>query len=232
MDRCIDWATLEQVHLADSVRALLATTPWDRFFDIVEPMYLELTLELCSTFQMQTVMAEHDDPGTIQFRLGSLVRQLSVPEFGVALGLYTKEFIEADNFPHLHRHIHYAPSSCWSAMMPGIQSMLYMRMIECHRGFDPLQYRLARSINKDDAEDISDDIPTFQEDPPSQPPLRHQPVHAATSLSKVSDHLHRFKQYCTQRFGSIEATLQQIYQHFHISPPTPPPQDLAVDKDF
>ncbi|PPR97817.1 hypothetical protein GOBAR_AA22859 [Gossypium barbadense] len=34
-------------------------------------------------------MTEFDDPGTVQFRLEGLVRQLSVPEFGVALGLYT-----------------------------------------------------------------------------------------------------------------------------------------------
>ncbi|PPS01177.1 hypothetical protein GOBAR_AA19486 [Gossypium barbadense] len=116
--RCIDWAALEQVHLADSVRALLATAPCDRFFDIIEPTYLEFTLELCSTFQLQTVMTVYDDLGTIQFRFGGLVRQLSVPEFGVALGLYTENFMEADNFPHLHRHIHYALFSCWAALIP------------------------------------------------------------------------------------------------------------------
>ncbi|PPS10108.1 hypothetical protein GOBAR_AA10535 [Gossypium barbadense] len=100
--RCIDWTALEQVHLADSVRALLVTVPWDRFFNIFEPTYLEFTLELCLTFQLQTVMEKYDDPGTVQFCLGSLVRQLSVPEFGVALGHYTDKFMEADNFPHLH----------------------------------------------------------------------------------------------------------------------------------
>ncbi|PPS20036.1 hypothetical protein GOBAR_AA00528 [Gossypium barbadense] len=101
-----------------SVWALLATAPWDRFFDIIEATYLELTLELCSTFQLQTVMAKYDDLDTIQFRLGRLVQQLSILEFGVALGLYTEDFMEADNFPHLHRHIHYAPSSCWASLMP------------------------------------------------------------------------------------------------------------------
>ncbi|PPS03830.1 hypothetical protein GOBAR_AA16823 [Gossypium barbadense] len=43
----------------------------------------------------------------------------------------------------------------------GIQSMLYMRMIERHRGFDPPQYRLARATDKDDVKDIPDDIPAF-----------------------------------------------------------------------
>ncbi|PPS01284.1 hypothetical protein GOBAR_AA19382 [Gossypium barbadense] len=52
----------------------------------------------------------------------------------------------------------------------GIQSMLHMPMIECRRGFDPPQYLLARAIDEDDTEDILDDIPAFQEGPPSRPP--------------------------------------------------------------
>ncbi|PPR89117.1 hypothetical protein GOBAR_AA31568 [Gossypium barbadense] len=82
----------------------------------------------------------------------------------------------------------------------GIQSMLHMRMIKCRRGFEHPQYRLARATDEDDTEDI----PAFQEDPPSQPPLSHEPVHAAALISEVFDHLHCFEQYCTQRFDSIE----------------------------
>ncbi|KAK5811059.1 hypothetical protein PVK06_026378 [Gossypium arboreum] len=114
----------------------------------------------------------------------------------------------------------------------GIQSMLHMPMIERRRGFDPPQYLLARAIDEDDTEDILDDIPAFQEDLPSRPPPSHRIVHAAASLSKVFDHLHRFEQYRTQQFDSIETTLQQIFQHFHILPPAPPPHDLAVNVDF
>ncbi|KAH1039307.1 hypothetical protein J1N35_041050 [Gossypium stocksii] len=55
---------------------------------------------------------------TVQFRLGDLVRQLSVPEFGVALGLYTKEFMEEEDLSELHRHIHYSLSKCWLALVP------------------------------------------------------------------------------------------------------------------
>ncbi|PPS20479.1 hypothetical protein GOBAR_AA00096 [Gossypium barbadense] len=240
---------------------------------------------LGSTLQLQTVMAEHDDPGIVQFCLGGLVCQLSVPEFGATLGLYMDEFLDTDIFPSLHRHIHHPPSVCWSDLQPatgvydpsrskasvlppplhylyallahtlmgrllntiaqssslnligqmspqGIQSMLHMRMIERWHGFNPPQYRLARATDKDDDEDILDDIPPVQDEPPFQPPPRHQPVHAAASLFEVSDHLHRFEQYCTQRFNSIGATLQQFCQHFHISPPKPPPQDPAVGEDF
>ncbi|PPS02176.1 hypothetical protein GOBAR_AA18486 [Gossypium barbadense] len=62
---CIDWAVLEQVQLADAVRALLSTDPWELFFGIIEPTYLELTLELCSTFHFQIVMTEFNDSGTV-----------------------------------------------------------------------------------------------------------------------------------------------------------------------
>ncbi|PPS20004.1 hypothetical protein GOBAR_AA00559 [Gossypium barbadense] len=50
--RCIDWATLEQVQLADAIQALLTTDPWGLFFEIVETTYLELTMELCSMFHL------------------------------------------------------------------------------------------------------------------------------------------------------------------------------------
>ncbi|PPS01678.1 hypothetical protein GOBAR_AA18986 [Gossypium barbadense] len=85
--RCIDSAAVEQVQLADAIHALLTTDPWERFFDITKPTYLELTLELCCTFHLQVVMTNNDDPDTIHFRLGSLVCAMGVPEFGVALEL-------------------------------------------------------------------------------------------------------------------------------------------------
>ncbi|KAG8489233.1 hypothetical protein CXB51_017266 [Gossypium anomalum] len=107
---CIDWAVVEQVQLADAIRALLTTDLWEPFFGIIEPTYLELTMKLCSTFHLQTVMANHDDLGMVQFRLGGLVRQLSVLEFGAALGLYKEEFKEENDLDTLNRHIHYSPS--------------------------------------------------------------------------------------------------------------------------
>ncbi|PPR88170.1 hypothetical protein GOBAR_AA32519 [Gossypium barbadense] len=95
-----------------TLRALLSTDPWDLFFGIIEPTYLELTLELCSTFHFQIVMTEFDDPRTVQFHLSGLVRQLSVPEFGTTLGLYTEEFMDDNELDTLHRHIHYSPLKC------------------------------------------------------------------------------------------------------------------------
>ncbi|KAK5785540.1 hypothetical protein PVK06_040135 [Gossypium arboreum] len=98
--------------LADDVRALLKTDPWDLFFAIIELTYLELTLELCSAFHVQDVMTKFDEPRTVQFRLSGLVRQLSVPKFGIALGLNTEEFMDENDLDTLRRHIHYSPSKC------------------------------------------------------------------------------------------------------------------------
>ncbi|PPS16631.1 hypothetical protein GOBAR_AA03946 [Gossypium barbadense] len=106
---------------ASSSTCLLTTDPWELFFGIIEPTYLELTMELCSTFHLQTVMMNYDDLGTVQFRLSGLVLQLSVPEFSTTLGLYTEEFKEENELHALTRHIHFSPSSAgtvWPLAQP------------------------------------------------------------------------------------------------------------------
>ncbi|KAK5845488.1 hypothetical protein PVK06_001678 [Gossypium arboreum] len=77
-------------------------------------------MELCSTFHLQTVLTNYDDPSTVQFRLGGLVHQLSIPKFGTALGLYTEEFKEENDLHALNRHIYRSPSRCWDALVPGV----------------------------------------------------------------------------------------------------------------
>ncbi|PPS17653.1 hypothetical protein GOBAR_AA02927 [Gossypium barbadense] len=64
------------------------------------------------------VMTNNDDPGTIHFQLGGLVHSMSVPEFGVALGLYTDEFLEEEDINTLPHNIHISPSLCWKALAP------------------------------------------------------------------------------------------------------------------
>ncbi|PPS06039.1 hypothetical protein GOBAR_AA14607 [Gossypium barbadense] len=112
----IDWAAVEQVQMADAIRALLTTDMWEMFFRIIEPTYLELIMELCSTFHLQTVMTTYDDLGTVQFCLGGLICQLSVPEFSGTLGLYTEEFREENKLHALSCHIHFCPSKCWHTL--------------------------------------------------------------------------------------------------------------------
>ncbi|KAK5811529.1 hypothetical protein PVK06_026869 [Gossypium arboreum] len=114
----IDWATVEQVQLANAIRALLSMDPWEWFFAITEPTYSELTLELCSTFHLPVVMTNNDDPSTIHFRLGNIVYAMSVPDFRVALELYTDKFMEEEDMNALPRNIHISPSLCWKALAP------------------------------------------------------------------------------------------------------------------
>lgn len=102
LGHCIDWATLKQIHLADRVSALIVTDPWDRFFSIIEPTYSELAVDFCLTFILQHVILSHDNSCTISFRLGNMMRHLSIPDFGVALGLYTKEFMSCEGFLTLY----------------------------------------------------------------------------------------------------------------------------------
>ncbi|KAK5839157.1 hypothetical protein PVK06_007923 [Gossypium arboreum] len=121
---CIDWAVVEQVQMADAIRVPLTTDPWELFFGIIETTDLKPTMELYSMFHHQTIMTRYDDPNTVQFRLGRLIqiRQLSVPEFGAALGLYTEEFREENELHALSRHIHFSPSKCWHTLAPSTAS--------------------------------------------------------------------------------------------------------------
>ncbi|KAK5786880.1 hypothetical protein PVK06_041527 [Gossypium arboreum] len=78
---------------------------------------MELTLEFCSTFLVQQGMAVPNEPGTISFQLGGLVRQMIVPEFSVIIGLYIDEFMSPEDFLQLHWHIHHFPSHCWADLI-------------------------------------------------------------------------------------------------------------------
>ncbi|PPR85665.1 hypothetical protein GOBAR_AA35027 [Gossypium barbadense] len=210
--------------MADVIRALLTTDPWELFFGIIKPTYLELTMELCSTFHLQTVMTNYDDPGTVQFCLGGLVHQLSIPEFGAALGLYTEEFKEENELHTLTRHIHFFPSKCWHTLDPGAASynpscskasVLPPSLssstpqpknhpspssARClHKASRPdvfTQYRLAQYTDEEAYEDIPDDVPSQQEDPPTQPLPPSCPVHVVALYADISERLTQFEQQC------------------------------------
>ncbi|PPR87171.1 hypothetical protein GOBAR_AA33523 [Gossypium barbadense] len=207
------------VQWADAIRALLTIDPWRLFFEIVEPTYLEPTMELCSTFHLQTVMTNHDDPGMVQFRLSGLVHQLSVPEFGIggettpasstrttfttysgviSIGPYVTRL--ARLFGFLNTAVQSSSLTLIGQMSPqGILSMLSMRMIEKRRGTYPPQYCLTQSTTEEAPKDITDDVPPRHEDPPTQPPPPSRLVYA-------------------------------ICEHFHISSP-PLPREPSSDED-
>ncbi|PPS11576.1 hypothetical protein GOBAR_AA09066 [Gossypium barbadense] len=203
-------SSVGQVQLADAIRALLTTDPWELFFGIIEPTYLELTMELCSIFHFQTVMMNYDNPSTVQFHLGGLVYQQSFPEFGTTT--YNPSRSKASVLPPSLRYFHAilahtitgrllrtaaqeSSLTLIGQMSPqGISSMLSMRMIEKHRGTYPPQYHLAQSTKEEALKDITDDGPPQHEDPPSQPPPPSRPVHATDSYANIFERLTRFEQ--------------------------------------
>ncbi|PPS13655.1 hypothetical protein GOBAR_AA06926 [Gossypium barbadense] len=230
--------------MADTIWAILTTDPWELFFGIIEPTYLELTMELCSTFHLQTIMTNYNDPGTVQFHLGGLVRQLSVPEFGACwhtlapgAASYNPSRSKASVLPPSLRHI---------IDLTYFIVLAIQHQTEWHRkwviSISPYMTRLARhfgllSIAAQESsltliayEDILDDVPPQHEDPSTQPPPPSRPVHASASYADISERLIRFEQQCFQRFDNIDATLQQICQHLHISSPVPP-REPSSDED-
>ncbi|KAK5825964.1 hypothetical protein PVK06_020858 [Gossypium arboreum] len=95
------------------MHTLIETAPRDKFFSIVEPTYLELTLEFCSIVFLLDMMSRHEELHTISFRLDGTTRYLSVLDFRAALGLYYEEFMSAKGLLTLYWHIHHSPSLCW-----------------------------------------------------------------------------------------------------------------------
>ncbi|PPR97986.1 hypothetical protein GOBAR_AA22682 [Gossypium barbadense] len=123
-------------------------------------------------------------------------------------GLYTEEFMDDNELDTLHCYIHYSPSKCWSALVPGsatydpsrskastlAPSLSILASPTQRRKHLPLPslvrcpHRASRSAEEEDLEDITDDVPPHHEDPPSQPPPIHRPVHAAASYSDISNY--------------------------------------------
>ncbi|PPS13248.1 hypothetical protein GOBAR_AA07398 [Gossypium barbadense] len=141
-------------------------TAEELFFGIIEPTYLEITIELCSTFHLQTIMTNYDDPSTDQFRLGGLVRQFSVPEFVPGGATYNPSRSKASALPPSLRHV---------------IDLAYFIALET-------QHQTERRRKGEEAyEDIPDDVPPQHADPPSQPLSPSRPVHTAASYADISN---------------------------------------------
>ncbi|PPS13300.1 hypothetical protein GOBAR_AA07349 [Gossypium barbadense] len=95
------------------VHNLLAVTLWEQFFAIVESSYAELTFECFSTFFLLTVLSSADDPRAISFRLGGITQHFSIAGFGVALDLYSDDFLAMTKLSSLPQHIHHSASLYW-----------------------------------------------------------------------------------------------------------------------
>ncbi|KAH1106234.1 hypothetical protein J1N35_010002 [Gossypium stocksii] len=228
--RCINWAALEHVNLADAVRALLMTDPWEQFFRIIEPTYLELTLEFCSTFYLQTVMSQFDDPGTgyPPYDPSRMKATALTPSLRYLHTLLTHTLTASDRATsqggHIHGPVHYTLGpSLRAPQHSGLDILIHTRRPDVPSGhLDYAPYE--DDLEAEDLEDIPDNVPPPEDDAPTDPPPPRRSVHAAASHANISERLSRFEQQCFQRFDHIDATLQQICQHLHITSP-PPPRD-------
>ncbi|PPS09440.1 hypothetical protein GOBAR_AA11204 [Gossypium barbadense] len=167
---------------------------------------------------VETVMMNYDDPGTVQFCLSRLVRQLSVLEFGMALGFYTEEFKEENDLHALHCHIYRSLSRFWdtlvldgapynlshskaSALPP---SLRYLHAILAHTITGRRESTGVVNTHNacflwhviDLAYCIALAIQHQTErhrkgykDPPTQPPPPSRPVHAVASYADISERL-------------------------------------------
>ncbi|PPR95179.1 hypothetical protein GOBAR_AA25492 [Gossypium barbadense] len=93
--------------------------PQEKLFQILwaRPLIMDRCIDWAAT-----IMTNYDDLGTIQFRLGGLICQLSVPKFSMVLGLYMVEFKKENELHALTRHIHFFPSKCWHTLALGTAS--------------------------------------------------------------------------------------------------------------
>ena len=66
-NRCIHWPTLEDLGIADRVRALIGQAGWSGFFGIHEDVYKELTLEFFSTYRLDKNNSQIDAPSVVHF---------------------------------------------------------------------------------------------------------------------------------------------------------------------
>ncbi|KAL8246463.1 hypothetical protein R6Q59_007679 [Mikania micrantha] len=91
--RAIDWDVLRLLgEYQRAVTIIGVDTPWRRFFDGgFLSAYREITYEFFCTFQFvqPQTSGPRQHPGQVQFRLGGELHRMTLPEFGVLLGLYT-----------------------------------------------------------------------------------------------------------------------------------------------
>lgn len=89
----IDWEVLEQLGLANKVWRLVGFNHWLAVFDIDEPIYRELTLEILSTFEVNRTYAHLRRLGDITFQVHCEPRSIRSGEFTVYLDIYDHEFL-------------------------------------------------------------------------------------------------------------------------------------------
>ena len=96
-NRCLHWPTLQNLGIADRIRTMLDESGWSAFFDINEVTYKELTLEFFSTYTLDK-SSNLVDAKTIKFQLGGQPHNITITEFGVLCGFYTREYTQLETY--------------------------------------------------------------------------------------------------------------------------------------
>ncbi|KAJ0588663.1 hypothetical protein HanIR_Chr04g0177281 [Helianthus annuus] len=93
--RTIDWEWLQSMGASDRVAELLGPR-LRAVMDCDWPQYTKLTLEFHYTFRhKEGAFAENN---VVSFSLGRNVYEMNIAQFGVALGFYTPEEVQTDEF--------------------------------------------------------------------------------------------------------------------------------------
>ncbi|PPR97499.1 hypothetical protein GOBAR_AA23167 [Gossypium barbadense] len=181
-------AALEQARLADDVRTFIAIALWDRFFSIINPTYMELTLEFCFFYRGVHECQElppstsahplHPSRCWAKLTLSQTLYDASrLKATSLSLALWPYMIRLTRYFGLLDTPEKFSTLTLVSQMSPKrISSMIHMRMIEQRRGVDPPQHRLFHSGTQYEPEDFTDDVPLHHENPLQPSPLSHRPI--------------------------------------------------------
>ncbi|KAD5508382.1 hypothetical protein E3N88_16085 [Mikania micrantha] len=96
--RGFDRAVIERLGRLEEFDSML-TPPWVYLLRCRWPQYAELTVEFHSTFQYNARSVT--TPGAVSFALGRTAHSMSVADFVVAMGIYTREEVTARAFEDL-----------------------------------------------------------------------------------------------------------------------------------
>ncbi|KAL8201965.1 hypothetical protein R6Q57_011112 [Mikania cordata] len=140
--KAIDYDLLAELGQLERMTAIIGeNTPWSRLFEMTyAPQYRLITVEFLSTFVYRPRGPDYQpqagpQPSEISFRLCGFAYDLSLAEFGSALGLYTEQELQ---MPIYTTAIHTADDAVVSAWWPRIGDEPFVQVARVTRIRDPL----------------------------------------------------------------------------------------------
>ncbi|KAL8208903.1 hypothetical protein R6Q57_008315 [Mikania cordata] len=148
--KAIDYDLLAELRQLERMTTIIGEdTPWSRLFEMTyAPQYRLITVEFLFTFVYRPRGPDYQpqagpQPSEISFRLCGFAYDLSLAEFGSALGLYTEQELQ---IPIYTTAIHTADDAVVSAWWPRISDEPFVRAARVTRIRDPLIRYLHRCI--------------------------------------------------------------------------------------